>query len=297
MFGHHQNQPQCGFYKENYDNDDQDNYQDNYQNSQIHEGDGDGDGSRTNLIVNYLPQNMTDKELYTLFIAHGPVDNVRIMKDYKTGYSYGFGFVKYVKGDDAARAINALNGIEYLNKRLKVSYARPPGQDIKNSNLYVTNLPKTINEDVIENMFGEFGQIVQKNILKDKITGMPRGVAFVRFSKREEAEAAMQKLNGKFLDGCMEPISIKVAEEHGKQKATYYDGWKAGYQMNKDGDQKRFSPGFRHMPMRGPGGPGPMLRRGFPPHGRGGFHGPPGRGYRFNPLSMGGGDMGLHNYF
>lgn len=101
--------------------------------------------------------------------------------DLQTGYSYGFGFVKYVKGDDAARAINALNGIEYLNKRLKVSYARPPGQDIKNSNLYVTNLPKTINEDVIENMFGEFGQIVQKNILKDKITGMPRGVAFVRY--------------------------------------------------------------------------------------------------------------------
>lgn len=46
-------------------------------------GDGDGDANRTNLIVNYLPQYMTDKDLYTLFVSQGPIDNVRIMKDYK----------------------------------------------------------------------------------------------------------------------------------------------------------------------------------------------------------------------
>lgn len=152
---------------------------------------------------------------------------------FQTGYSYGFGFVKYVNPEDATRAISALNGIEYYNKRLKVSYARPPGQDIKFSNLYVTNLPKDYNEDQIEKLFGDYGQIVQKNLLKDKITGMPRGVAFVRYAKREEAQNAIQNLNGKFLEGCMEPISVRVAEEHGKQKATYYEGWKAGFQMNK----------------------------------------------------------------
>lgn len=45
--------------------------------------DGDGDSNRTNLIVNYLPQTMTDKDLYTMFVSHGPLDNVRIMKDFK----------------------------------------------------------------------------------------------------------------------------------------------------------------------------------------------------------------------
>lgn len=99
---------------------------------------------------------------------------------FQTGYSYGFGFVKFKNPQDAARAIASLNGIEYYNKRLKVSYARPPGQDIKDSNLYITNLPRSYTEQDIEKLFGEFGDIVQKNILKDKITGMPRGVAFVR---------------------------------------------------------------------------------------------------------------------
>lgn len=36
-----------------------------------------------NLIVNYLPQNMTDRELYSMFVTVGPVDSCKVMKDYK----------------------------------------------------------------------------------------------------------------------------------------------------------------------------------------------------------------------
>lgn len=60
----------------------------------------------------------------------------------KTGYSYGFGFVNYAKAEDAATAINTLNGLQVQNKRLKVSFARPSGEEIKETNLYVTNLPR-----------------------------------------------------------------------------------------------------------------------------------------------------------
>lgn len=51
---------------------------------------------------------------------------------------------------------------------------------MKDSNLYITNLPKDVTEEDIDRMFGQFGEIVQRTVLKDKITGMPRGVAFVR---------------------------------------------------------------------------------------------------------------------
>lgn len=37
-----------------------------------------------------------------------------------------------------------------------------------------------ITEQYLDLLFGKYGQIVQKNLLKDKLTGMPRGVAFVR---------------------------------------------------------------------------------------------------------------------
>lgn len=52
---------------------------------------------------------------------------------------------------------------------------------MKDTNLYITNLPKDITLHQIENIFKTYGDIVQKTLLNDKYTGMPRGVAFVRY--------------------------------------------------------------------------------------------------------------------
>ncbi|XP_049793320.1 protein sex-lethal-like isoform X2 [Schistocerca nitens] len=194
---------------------------------------GKRDDSKTNLIINYLPQTLTEKELYNMFVTIGPVESCRVMKHYKTGYSYGFGFVNYQKPEDAIRAIATLNGFQVQNKRLKVSFARPSGYDIKDTNLYVTNLPRNITEEYLDKLFGKYGTIVQKNLLKDKITGLPRGVAFVRYDRREEAQLAINNLNGVIPEDGTEPLTVKVAEEHGKQKAAYYAGWQAGFNQSR----------------------------------------------------------------
>ena len=52
-----------------------------------------------------------------------------------------------------------------------------------------------------------------------------------RFDKREEAQAAIEHLNGSIPHGRTNPISVKIAEEHGKQKAAYFAGWEAGRQQ------------------------------------------------------------------
>ncbi|CAH1103963.1 unnamed protein product [Psylliodes chrysocephalus] len=180
---------------------------------------------KTKLIVNYIPQFATEDDLATIFAPIGRVESIKIMRDYKTGYSFGFGFVKYALPEDATKAIEVLNGYNFRNKRLKVSYSRPPGTDMKDSNLYITNLPKDITEQGVDNLFRDYGEIVQRTVLKDKVTGMPRGVAFVRYSKGEEAQAAISHLHGKMLENAMLPLSVRVAEDHGRQKAQYLDVW------------------------------------------------------------------------
>lgn len=197
--------------------------------------------SKKKLIINYLPQNFTDQELHAMFTNVGPIESSRIMKDYKTGYSYGYGFVSFVKEEDAERAIGTFNGFNIQNKRMKVSYARPPGEEIKDTNLYVSNLPKEINEEQLELLFSPFGDIVQKNILKDKITGMPRGVAFVRYAKKESAQAAISALQNTQLDGAMQPLQVKLAEEHGKQKALYYAGLQSGMSLKRMNNPASFN--------------------------------------------------------
>lgn len=68
---------------------------------------------KTNLIVNYIPQFVTEADLATLFAPIGRLESIKVMRDFKTGYSFGFGFVKYFNEDDAAKAIDILNGITY----------------------------------------------------------------------------------------------------------------------------------------------------------------------------------------
>ncbi|XP_075157449.1 sex lethal isoform X2 [Haematobia irritans] len=208
------------------------------------EGGGGGDPQAvngTNLIVNYLPQDMTDRELYALFRTCGPINTCRIMKDYKTGYSFGYAFVDFASEIDAQNAIKTVNGITVRNKRIKVSYARPGGESIKDTNLYVTNLPRTITDDELEKIFGKYGNIVQKNILRDKLTGRPRGVAFVRFNKREEAQEAISALNNVIPEGASQPLTVRLAEEHGKMKAHHF--------MNQLG----MGPPAAPIPAAGPG--------------------------------------------
>ncbi|KAJ6633304.1 Sex-lethal like, partial [Pseudolycoriella hygida] len=52
------------------------------------------------------------------------------------------------------------------------------------------------------------------------MTGKPRGVAFIRYNKREEAQEAISALNNVIPEGSNQPLTVRVAEEHGKQKAT-----------------------------------------------------------------------------
>ncbi|CAL8099657.1 unnamed protein product [Orchesella dallaii] len=184
--------------------------------------------TKRNLIVNYLPQSFTDRQLFNLFVSYGAIDSVKIMRDATTGYSYGFGFVNFVNEEDGIRARAEMNGAQVENKRIKVSFARPPSDDIKDTNLYVTNLPRSMTEEHLFALFAPFGEIVQRKLLVDRYTNLPRGVAFIRFERRDQAAAAINALNNYVPDGAEEPIRIRLAEDHGKQKAAYLAGFRAG---------------------------------------------------------------------
>ena len=65
--------------------------------------------------------------------------------------------------------------------------------------LYVGNLAYDITEDELSAAFGAFGKVESVAIPSDKISGRPRGFAFVEMASKSEAEAAIAGLNGKTL--------------------------------------------------------------------------------------------------
>ncbi|XP_055057649.1 ELAV-like protein 1a isoform X1 [Misgurnus anguillicaudatus] len=175
---------------------------------------------KTNLIVNYLPQNMSQDEMRSLFSSIGEVESVKLIRDKVAGHSLGYGFVNYLNPSDAERAISTLNGLRLQSKTIKVSFARPSSDTIKDANLYISGLPKAMTQKDVEDMFGRYGQIINSRVLVDQATGLSRGVAFIRFDKRAEADDAIKDLNGQKPPGATEPITVKFAANPNQPKNT-----------------------------------------------------------------------------
>lgn len=122
----------------------------------------------------------------------------------------------------------------------QVSFARPSSDMIKDANLYISGLPRTLSQQDLEDMFTRFGHIINSRVLVDQASGnthskhshvtnhspsiltcltfnvlgflgLSRGVAFIRFDKRSEAEDAVKHLNGHTPPGSSEPITVKFA--------------------------------------------------------------------------------------
>lgn len=178
----------------------------------------------TNLIINYLPQEMTEEELRTLFSSVGPLESCKLIRDKVTRASLGYAFVKYEHANDAKKAIESLQGMKLTNKTIKVSIARPSSNEIKNANLYVSGLPLTTNEHELRTLFARFGAIITSKVLYDE-SGQSRGVGFVRFDKRMDAEAAINGLNNRIpeINAAIKPLTVKFANPPSQKIQPYLD--------------------------------------------------------------------------
>ncbi|MCP4610926.1 MAG: RNA-binding protein [Planctomycetes bacterium] len=68
-------------------------------------------------------------------------------------------------------------------------------------NIYVGNLSHDANEDNLREAFEAFGQVESVNIIKDRFSGESRGFGFVEMPSKQEAEKAIEEMNGKDLVG------------------------------------------------------------------------------------------------
>ena len=72
---------------------------------------------------------------------------------------------------------------------------------MSNSKLYVGNLSFNTTEGELRSHFEQFGSVTDTYVAMDKMTGRPRGFAFVTMGTADEAKAAAEKLNGTDLGG------------------------------------------------------------------------------------------------
>src|SRR3989338_11380084 len=77
------------------------------------------------LYVGSLSYSTTDASLRDFFASAGAVESATVLMDRMTGRSRGFGFVEMTDDEEAARAVETLNGQELDGRKIIVNEARP----------------------------------------------------------------------------------------------------------------------------------------------------------------------------
>jgi len=75
--------------------------------------------------------------------------------------------------------------------------------------LFVGNLSFSVTENDLQDAFAAHGTVIEANLMMDRATGRPRGFAFVTMGSPEEAQKAIDALNGKELAG--RPLTVNIA--------------------------------------------------------------------------------------
>jgi cold-inducible RNA-binding protein len=78
--------------------------------------------------------------------------------------------------------------------------------------VYIGNLSKEMNETQFNELVAPFGTTASATLVKDRITGAPRGFGFVEYPNDEHAKAAIKALDGKEIGGRV----LKVNESQPK---------------------------------------------------------------------------------
>ena len=87
--------------------------------------------------------------------------------------------------------------------------------------LFVGSISFDSNEESLKEKFEEIGPVVSAKIIFDRFSGRSRGFGFVEMEKEEDAEKAIEKLNGAMLDG--REIVVNEAKPEGERKPKSFD--------------------------------------------------------------------------
>ncbi|KAJ0175789.1 hypothetical protein K1T71_008948 [Dendrolimus kikuchii] len=130
----------------------------------------------------------------------------------------------YSKPNGMALNINNNNNNSSINHNNN-NEEKPDMPDPDYIKMFVGQVPRSMDENDLRQMFEEFGRVHQINVLRDKITGVSKGCCFVTFFTRKAALKAQDALhNIKTLTGMHHPIQMKPADSENRNERKLFVG-------------------------------------------------------------------------
>ncbi|KAG0501875.1 hypothetical protein HPP92_001947 [Vanilla planifolia] len=149
------------------------------------------------IFVGDLASDVTDSMLQEIFASKYPsVKGAKVVVDPNTGRSKGYGFVRFGDENEKTIAMTDMNGVYCSSRPMRIGAATPRKSDdviLPKLEFFVGRLDPAVSEDELRQSFSQYGEIASIKIPVGKQCG------FVQFVHRNNAEDALQALNGTVL--------------------------------------------------------------------------------------------------
>ncbi len=90
--------------------------------------------------------------------------------------------------------------------------------------LYVGNLPYSITDEDLHQMFSEVGAVESAKVIRNRDTGRSKGFGFVEMANDKEASDAIEKFNGVDYSGRALTVNEARPQEEGPRKRNFDGG-------------------------------------------------------------------------
>ncbi|XP_024023157.1 oligouridylate-binding protein 1 isoform X2 [Morus notabilis] len=150
------------------------------------------------VYVGNIHSQVTETDLQQVFSNAGPLEGCKLIRKEKSSY----GFVDYFDRRSAALAIVTLNGRHLYGQPIKVNWAYASNQREDTSghfNVFVGDLSPEVTDATLFACFSVYTSCSDAKVMWDQKTGRSRGFGFVSFRNQQDAQSAINDLNGKWL--------------------------------------------------------------------------------------------------
>ncbi|KFK35662.1 hypothetical protein AALP_AA4G020900 [Arabis alpina] len=150
------------------------------------------------VYVGNIHTQVTEILLQEIFTSTGPIESCKLIRKDKSSY----GFVHYFDRRSAGLAIMSLNGRHLFGQPIKVNWAYATGQREDTSshfNIFVGDLSPEVTDAALFDSFSAFNSCSDARVMWDQKTGRSRGFGFVSFRNQQDAQTAINEMNGKWL--------------------------------------------------------------------------------------------------
>ncbi|KAM3747477.1 hypothetical protein ACB098_05G038300 [Castanea mollissima] len=152
------------------------------------------------LYVGDLDPQVTESDLVKLFTTVGPIASVRLCRDNSSQKSLRYAYVNFVHHYHASMALVRLNHTYLKGFPMRIMWCQrdPLSRKTGYGNLFVKNLPPSINSLQLHSLFSRFGTILSCKVAEEN--GKSKGFGFVQFDTEESAMSALYALHDTVLD-------------------------------------------------------------------------------------------------